>query len=480
MPLARSLRRLSVLVCAIVALLALPAAAGAVAIAYIDNGEVWASSLDGTKKVRLAAQVVDTEGKTQKWIDVAQSDGGRIVAVRNVPGRISRFNWLKIWEPDGTSTVEGPLTAPNGWATYTYPLGFDITADGHHLVYGFSNAGYCCPQSFQTGYYVRPATDSSLDPIVQTGELHPSLLGNRVVAHSGNTVSAQDLPTVPYGNTFSPWLDTSGTGLEQNRTDVAANGKLAALELEAWNGGTQTTGKIALLSIQGLDASPTFPAAVDCYVPAAGIAREASLSMDGSLVAWSDDQGLKVAGTPTTGDDPCTMTGTTVVISPTGRSGAIGGANMNILAPTPPAAPGPAPGGGGGSTSPPPPGTATTPTTPPGGSGAPGGTGAAPVLTPPARVSAAALGRGVAMSVSVAAPGTVRLTATVPARRLGRRGAPVVVATGSGQATRAGKLTVRLRLNATGRRAKKRLKGARLTVRVVAGTRSATRTFTLR
>ena len=100
------------LLLAIVLLLTMAPAAGADSIAYIDGGEVWLSSLDGAKKVRLATHVVNSAGETEKWLAVAASDGGRIVAARNLPGRISRFSWFKVWEPDGTSTVEGPLTAP--------------------------------------------------------------------------------------------------------------------------------------------------------------------------------------------------------------------------------------------------------------------------------------------------------------------------------------------------------------------------------
>src|SRR5690349_8398254 len=132
-----------ILILAALALLAAAPAAQAASIAYIDNGEVWLSSLDGTAKTRLAAPV-----GVEKWIDVAQSDSGRIVAVRNEPGKISSLSKFKVWEPDGTSTVEGPLNAPSGWATYTYPLGFDITPDGRTMVYGFSNSGFCCPIAF--------------------------------------------------------------------------------------------------------------------------------------------------------------------------------------------------------------------------------------------------------------------------------------------------------------------------------------------
>ena len=68
---------------------------------------------------------------------------------------------------------------------------------------------------------------------------------------------------------------------------------------EQWNGGTQTVGKIGGVSSQGVDQAPTFPAAVDCYLPASGIARNVSLSADAKRIAWTDAQGLKVAGTPT-------------------------------------------------------------------------------------------------------------------------------------------------------------------------------------
>jgi hypothetical protein len=444
-------------------------------VAYVDNGEVWVSSLDGTQKVRLATHVVGSDGQTEKWLDVAQSDGGRIVAVRNVPGRISRFSWFKVWEPDGTSTVEGPLNAPSGWSVYVYPLGFDITADGQHLVYGFSNSSGCCPISFQTGSYVRPATNSVLDPITISGQQYPSLFGSRIIAASGSTVSVQQAAASTYGTEFDPWLDTSGTGLEQRGTDVAANGQLAAIELEHWNTGTQDVGKIGVLAVQGVNASPAAPAAVDCFMPATGVARAPSLSMDAKQIAWDDGQGLKVAGTPTTSADPCVPSTAPVVISATGRYAAIGGADIGAFLPKPPATD---PAGGGTTTAPTtiPPGTTPPGTTPPG----PGAPGSAPVLKLPARLSAATLARGLVVTVTVGTAGTVRITATVPARLLGRRGKPIVVGTGTARATRAGKLGVRLRLNATGRRHVRRLKGARLTLRTVQGTRTSTRTITLR
>ena len=103
-------------------------------------------------------------------------------------------------------------------------------------------------------------------------------------------------------------------------------------------------------------------------------------------------------------------------------------------------------------------------------------------MTLPARVTAKALAksRGVAVKVEVSGAGKVSIKGTVPARRLGRRGKPVVVATGQRVAQAAGKVTVRLRLNAAGRKRVRRLKGARLTLRIVQGSREAKKVVTLR
>jgi hypothetical protein len=452
-PRRRKVARIAIAVgAALVVIAAAPGAAGAASIAYIDGGNVWLSSLDGAQKVRLATPVVNGSGETEPWLAVAASDNGRIVAARNFPGRIARYSSFKVWEPNGTSTVEGPLNAPAGWSVYVYPLGFDVTADGVHMVYGYSNSS-CCT-SFAQGTYVRPVTNSPLDPIDVSGE-DPTLFGNRIISHTGTTVNVQSDPA-PYGNTFSPWLDLSGAmGLDVRRTDVAANGQLAAIELEHWNGGTQEIGRIAVVTIQGVDQSPTFPAAVDCSIPASGVAKDVSLSLDATRIAWTDEQGLKVAGAPTSAADPCELPSPPVVISSTASQGAIGGANMSAFLPTS----GQPPGGGS-----------------PGGGPPPG----SPLATVPKKVTVKALTRakGLAIKVKVAHAGKVKLAGSVPAKVLSSSKS-VVVASGSATAKRAGTVTVRLRLTTSGRKKRSRLKGALMTLRVTQGKLSSTKRFTL-
>ena len=103
-------------------------------------------------------------------------------------------------------------------------------------------------------------------------------------------------------------------------------------------------------------------------------------------------------------------------------------------------------------------------------------------MTLPKRLTAKALAgsRGVAVKVRVSGPGKVSIKGTVPARRLGRRGKPVVVATGNRIARAAGTVTIRLRLTTVGRKRVRRLKSARLTLRIVQGSRSATKVVRLR
>lgn len=445
-------------------LLLLAPTAHAASVAYIADGEVWLASLDGSQRVKLSGPVTNASGAVEKWNAVAQADNGRIVASRVEPGKISSLSWFQVWEPDGSSTIQGPLTRTGSYALPVYPLGLDLTADGGAMAYGFSNSN-CCPSALETGTYVRAVASAAIPPVRIAGQEDPTFFGGRLVTHDREIVFAQKASATTYGDDFAGWLNSSNPfGLDVRRTDVAANGAVSALELEQWTNGTQTTGKIELLSTNGVDQNPT--AAFDCLMPSTGIAVDASLSQDATRVAWSDADGLKVAGAPTSGSNfnPCVLSAPAVVIAPTGRSASIGPANVAAF--LPPTAPPPGPGTGTGTTPPP---TAPPTSTP-----------AAPTATVPTKVTRAALSKGLAVKVIAPAAGKVTLTATVPAKALGKKGKPIVVATGSGTAKAAGTLTIKLKLNAAGRKQLKRLKGKKATLRIAQGKSSTTKTITLR
>ena len=100
------------------------------------------------------------------------------------------------------------------------------------MVYGYSNTTGFSPIIFGRGFYVRPVTNSSLEPIAVSGWLHPTIFGSRVIAHSGSDVVLQD-PSTTYESHFEDWLTTTpGGALTVDRSDAAANGQLIALEFE--------------------------------------------------------------------------------------------------------------------------------------------------------------------------------------------------------------------------------------------------------
>jgi hypothetical protein len=434
--------RPAVLALLLLALLASPAAATTVA--YIDGNAVWLASADGTQRHQLAGATADG----RHWLELTQSDNGRVLAVRREPGKISQLNSFTLWGPDRAVLHEGWLTHQLGWSTYAYPVSLDLTADGRNVVYGYSNMSGIVPNAqFESGTYIIYADRlPASEPFRIPGQKWPTVVGDRLVTAAGTTVSAQRATgQPPFSDEFDPWIDVSGTGLELARADVAATGTVAAVELTAWGDSGQSEGKIAMIPFAGLGGAI---APGDCYLPTQGLASDASLSQDGTLVAWEDDRGVVVAGVPDfSGAEPCTLTRPPVVISATGRRPSLGPAALPPLLPPP---------------------------VPPAGGGAPGG-GAAPPSAPgvrlAARVKASALRRGIALRVKVAAAG--RITAV---GRVGGR----VVARGSATAKRAGTVTVRVKATRKARKRLRRLRGKTLVLRVTAGGATATARRTLR
>ncbi len=428
--------------------------AGAGSIAYIDGNEVWVSTFDGSRKERLSS------GENE-WRTVAAADNGRIIGERIEAGKISQLSRIQLWDSNGQVISQGPLPSKSGWTSYVAPLSLDLTADGVFTLYGYSGqVGLFPTATFERGHYaILSDTKTNLEPIGQAGYTWPTTVGRRVVAANGSLVSVQAADSSnPFSTTWNTIMDTAGSGLELHRADVAATGKLIGLEL---TGNGLATQKVAVIAINGIDTPATFPAAVDCFIPAAGKARDVTFSQDGTRIAWTDDEGVKIAGVPTTADDPCVFSSPPIVISATGRSPSIGGADVAQLRPSavPPAPPSPSP-----------------PVPSPGTSG--------PLsVTTPARGAAAALAgfAGLALKINVPAAGKVTVTGSIAAKRLGLKGGKaIVVATGSARAKKAGAVSVRLKLTKKARRYRKRLKGATLVLRITQGGRTITKSVKLR
>lgn len=445
------------------------AAAHAAGVAYIDGGQVWVSSLDGQAKVQLSP--TPTDPADEKWIDVAQGDGGQVIGVRNVPGRQGQYATFAVWQPDGTLTDQGPLQNISGYSVNVLPLSLDLTPDGKSMVYGYSDSRLNSMAQFElaTGFVPQVVTTRvSGTPLNTSGQEWPTLVGRRVVSSSGGTISVQDDATSnPYAGTFTPWLSVPAP-YTARRTDVAANGKVAAIEMYQGN-----VERIGMFPIAGLGGAIT-PVDHDCFLPTSGNGKEVSLLQDATKVAYVDDGGVKVA--PVTDFaglvTDCAPT-TPVTIAAGGRHPSLGPIDVVALknARTPVVPPTTTPG------------TGTTPTTPP-ATGPQGTTTPAPTATLVSGAKAVALGKaaGVPVTVTVAKAGKVTLALSVSSKVLKLKGKArtIVVATGTGAARAKGRVTVKLRATAAGRRVLSKLKGRPLVLRITFGGRTTTKTVKLR
>jgi len=456
-----------------VVLLASVSPAAATSVAYLDGNEVWVATVDGQTRVRLSAGEGD-------WLAVAQGDGGQVVGVRNEPGRNGSFATFAVWQPDGTLSDQGPLQSRTGYSISVLPVGLDITPDGRSMVYGFSQSRYdssTFPATFvlDVGTVVQSvAVRAGGVPFAVDDQAWPTLAGSRVVgAYQSQQVWVQD-PTgqPPYSFDFTPWLGVPNP-FQVRRTDVAASGSVAAMELYEPNPGSgdDLQERIAMFPLSGLGGTIS-PADHDCFLPTDGKAHEPSLSQDGRLVAYVDQGGVKVA--PVTDFaalvTDCAPT-TPTTISATGRKPSLGPLDVAALAAARnPPSPVPPP-------TPVTPGKPPTPSVPGGNAGDP-----APVVSIPSKTKASSLAAGVAVSVKVPRAGTVSLSLLASSKVLGLKGRArsVVVATGAAKAKRAGKVSVKLAAKRAYRRKLGKLKGKKLTLRTTFAGRTTTKTITLR
>ncbi len=350
---ARSLRHALLGLVAASALALAPASAQA-DVAYVGaDKEVWISSLDGAIKERLSAGEGD-------WIDTAQSDTGWVVGVRNTPGRVAQLSTFRVWNPQGAAVYNGPLAGELG--SNAYPLSLDLTNDGRGIIYGFSNFQ---SGSFTEGHYFLPS-ETVVSPVggpyKQIDKRYPTLFGGtRVVAALDRTWAGVQDTGGSGSTTFVPWLNVALaplTNVRIRRTDVAASGTVVAIEITNGLYDLPVDERIGVAPVSAIGG--TFGTG-DCFLPTDGNATSASLSQDGSAIAWTDSGGVKVGGIPDfSGAEPCVLTRPAVIIAGGGRFPSIGtmsaaairAARTPAVVPPPPTA---APKSGIGSASPTPP-----------------------------------------------------------------------------------------------------------------------------
>lgn len=418
---------------ALLLLAALAGTASAAEVAYVDGDQIWVATLDGQQKRSLSGP----SANEKQWREVAQADDGTILGVLREGGKMGTLNATQLWGPSGAAIGNGSLTAPTGRTTYAYPVTLDLTPDGQSVVYGYSNSsGFGLGQTFEFGTYAEGSSGWYIQPFDITSVESGTLAGRRVVGISGTVVYVQDDASGdPYSTNFTPWFDAGGIGGDVDRVEVAATGTVAAVEV-----GSPGSRQVAMIPFGSL-GGPLPVDGSDCFLPAQGDATHVSISQDATTMAWHDDRGVVVAGTPawfpSVAISTCNLSRPPVVISPTGKMPSIGASTAAIA------------GTGGG------PGT--------GGGNKDGG--APKVVGLAKKLKAAALARGILLTVRVAGPGKV-----VAIGKVGGK----TVARASAKAKRAGKVTLRLKATKAYRDRLGALKGKRLVIKVTAGGRSTT------
>ncbi len=469
-------RMTALVIAAASAAIGAPAALAATpTVAYIDGHDLWFASADGTQK----RQITTTGTADMPFQVPSQGPDGATVAVKREQFLGGSRPVLYRFGGDGQRQVGNVLPVYSGATAPVYPIGLDMDWNSKAVAFGYSYCGFAC-RTLHRGYWLTFSDQQGAYPTNPQGQsdaYFPTFYGTRVISSdSGGSLFVQpDVAEAPFTNSYQGWISGPDNNVNWRRAEVAATGRQVALEWYSRTSGDPANG---IYVGQHTGAIPGDVQSI-CSLPTVGSAGSVTFSYDGTLVAWHDDEGVKVAGAPNlaAGTPTCSLSSPPRVISTTGKAPHLGGADPAVWAATAGAQPGTtAPGPGSGSAAP---------------SGAQGTTAAVPgaealELRLPSRTTRAALRRGVTFTVEVPAAGRVDASATVPApvaRRLKLRGADLrvlaasaskakgatIVARGRATARAAGPVTLTLRLTAKAKRRLSRLRGVTLRVQVSQG-----------
>lgn len=458
--------------------LAVPAAAHAASVAYIENGNVWIASPDGRTKIQLT-----TSGTPeQPWRGVAQAPSGLTVGVYDGDPvtRDPRRQRLKVWDRSGLPVRDVALTSRPTPSVPERPQSLEISDDGAWVADEYT---YCVPgttfgtpdacASLARGSWVTAtaAGASGATPDLP-GFRQGTFLGNRLVASDGQRISVLQAPGVPGTLAADPWIAPAVT-LSYRRADVPpAGGKVA---VEVFNGALTAKNAIAVVPFTGDAGTGTSDSSQGCTMGApevVGSAFAAAWSPDGAQLAWRDDQGVKVGGAPVLpwpSQAPCSLTSAPVLISSQRAK-----AELDLKDSSYQTTSGPSFGGA----------DAAAMVSARARAKARGTLlydPREPLIARPRATTATSLRGGLRASVTSAAALPIAGTARIAPALADRLGLPTIVATGKASAAHAGeRVTLKLRLTARARRVAARLKGATLTLQAVQAGRSFSRRLPLR
>jgi hypothetical protein len=324
---------------ALLAALAIPAAAQADSILYIDGGNVWSAHPDGSAKIQL------TDGGD--WHSPTQADDGTFAAVEGTS------NLIQLFAPDGrplhtistvgTKSSDGGQFAPR-------PLDLSLTPDGSRLAYSYKE--WSCPVVSTCGTVQRATmyTDTNVTEAtpfatygVQSGVSDPEWISDdRALVFGGYLKQVNIDPLGGGDDSYTNWMrprEDMGDGeLSRDMTRMATT----------WGYGAD---KIIVFWVVDGDPRTELPPPQPeeaCETTADPNSADPSWSPDGSAVAFAFSEGIEVvrfSGYRRHEEGGCTV-GSQNVITATGSEPDWGPAEPPAVrwsaAPAPTSAPGPA------------------------------------------------------------------------------------------------------------------------------------------
>jgi hypothetical protein len=283
-PHAPRVRKAAVLAGALLACAALPAAAGADSIVYVDHGNVWTMKGDGTARVQL------TDGG--QWHSPTQADDGTIAAVQGTGP-------IVVMTKDGRPlrTIQTPAAHSGDGGTFApRPVALAFSPDGTKIAYSYI-ANSCpvastCGTIQRSSFYTEATATPNATPIERWGNDYSvsdaEWVTNARVVNFGGAGSQVNFDDLDGGQDYSHqhWFD----GVEDiGDGEISRDGRKLATTYSY--GENQS---LAFWAVEGDVKSGMPPAAkYGCRMtPPAKNYADPSWSPDSNTVAYGNDDGI--------------------------------------------------------------------------------------------------------------------------------------------------------------------------------------------